>query len=77
MNLRPDGKVYDGEWAYGKQHGMGVYINAKGVRIKAEWNMGKKVRRIDDDDGTEFNNNIDGNNNRHKDDEELVDNNED
>ena len=46
---RPDGRIYDGEWVNGKQHGIGSYTNAKGVKIEAEWREGKKVRRLNDE----------------------------
>ncbi len=43
---RPDGRVYDGEWFNGKQHGIGTYTNSRGVKIEAEWNEGRKARKI-------------------------------
>ena len=43
----PDGRVYKGDWKCGKQHGIGLYINAKGIERKAEWKEGKKVKWID------------------------------
>ena len=45
---RPDGRVYNGQWENGKQHGFGSYINAKGVKVEAEWNCGKKVRKLEE-----------------------------
>ena len=50
LTVRPDGRVYDGEWENGKQHGVGTYTNAKGVRIKAIWQNGKKHQKLDDED---------------------------
>lgn len=42
---RPDGRKYNGGWLNGKQHGRGIYTNAKGEITEAEWAEGKKVTK--------------------------------
>lgn len=39
----PNGKVYNGSWKDGVQHGEGVYTNSKGDSRKGEWKNGKRV----------------------------------
>jgi len=41
---RPDGKVYEGEWYKGKQHGKGVFIMEDGQRREGEWKNGNRIR---------------------------------
>ena len=41
---RPDGKIYDGEWFDGKQHGIGQYTDSTGKVIEAEWNSGRRIK---------------------------------
>ena len=43
MFYRPDGKMYEGDWMNGKQHGRGTYTNQKGETGECEWIEGKKV----------------------------------
>ena len=43
MFYRADGKMYEGDWANGKQHGRGTYTNQKGETKECEWREGKKV----------------------------------
>ena len=38
----PDGRKYKGNWANGKQHGEGTFINDKGVEQTGIWENGKK-----------------------------------
>jgi len=33
----PDGRLYDGQWKEGKQHGMGTYISSGGEKRSGEW----------------------------------------
>ena len=42
----PDGRMYDGQWFNGKQHGEGIYLTSKGEKKRGEWNEGKRVRWI-------------------------------
>ena len=43
---RPDGRIYDGDWVNGKQHGVGLYT-APGFDPKlSEWKEGKRVKWI-------------------------------
>ena len=42
----PDGKEYSGEWKDGKQHGIGVYTNSKGISKKARWEDGKRIEWV-------------------------------
>ena len=46
---RPDGRIYDGEWFNGKQHGIGTYINSQGDKRDAEWANGKRLGWISND----------------------------
>ena len=48
---RPDGKVYEGEWFNGRQHGVGVFTDAKGHTHNAEWRDGRRIRTLDEDAG--------------------------
>lgn len=41
--IRPDGRIYEGEWFNGKQHGHGFYTNNKGEKKESEWFEGKRV----------------------------------
>ena len=43
---RPDGRVYDGEWLNGKQHGIGFFTNPGANAKQGEWRDGKRVRWI-------------------------------
>jgi len=40
----PDGRRYKGFWENGKQHGKGMYINAKGEEKQGEWQDGKRLK---------------------------------
>ncbi len=44
---RPDGRRYEGEWLNGKQHGHGLYTNAKGEKREGQWINGKKEKWLD------------------------------
>lgn len=40
----PDGRVYDGQWKSGKQHGIGTYIVSQGGEKKVgEWEDGRRL----------------------------------
>jgi hypothetical protein len=39
-----DGREYEGEWARGKQHGIGVYRNNKGEERKGQWVDGRRMQ---------------------------------
>lgn len=39
----PDGKIYEGYWQNGKQHGDGVLIN-NGKRVNGTWVDGKRQK---------------------------------
>ena len=45
--LWPDGRLYKGQWANGKQNGVGLYTKPDGSTRKGEWNNGKRVRWIE------------------------------
>ena len=47
VKSRPDGRIYDGEWFNGKQHGIGAYTTAKGIKKVAEWAEGKRIKWLD------------------------------
>jgi hypothetical protein len=38
-----DGRVYEGLWKDGKQHGIGVFTSKDGQVRKGEWQFGKKI----------------------------------
>ena len=43
---------YRGEWANGKQHGVGFYISVDGKEKQGEWKEGKRVKWLNAlDDG--------------------------
>lgn len=48
--IRPDGRLYDGMWFDGCQHGVGIFTTARKVKRKAEWSNGKRIRWLDEDD---------------------------
>jgi hypothetical protein len=41
-----DGRIYDGTWKDGKQHGRGKFITKDGIERIGEWENGKKIRWI-------------------------------
>lgn len=41
-----DGRVYEGYWIYGKQHGEGFYTNKDGEKKRGQWEKGKRVKWI-------------------------------
>ena len=36
----PDGRVYEGNWLEGKQHGFGTFTNKAGVSRRGTWENG-------------------------------------
>ena len=40
---RPDGRLYDGGWHQGKQHGQASYTNSAGKVRFGTWEHGKRV----------------------------------
>ena len=45
---RTDGRVFDGMWRNGLQHGKGTYTNAQGKVRKGVWEEGRRLRQQDD-----------------------------
>ena len=45
-----DGRVYDGQWRDGKQHGRGVFIKNEGTRRVGIWENGRNVEWLDNKD---------------------------
>ena len=43
----PDGRIYQGQWQNGKQHGEGIYTKPDGTSRKGEWNNGKRVKWLE------------------------------
>lgn len=43
-NFRPDGRVYEGQWKEGKQHGIGKFTDRDGVTTEGIWDNGARVR---------------------------------
>lgn len=41
-----DGRVYDGGWKAGKQHGEGTFISQDGETKRGEWKDGKRIKWI-------------------------------
>ena len=42
---RTDGRVFDGQWRNGLQHGKGQYTNAQGKVRKGVWEDGRRLRQ--------------------------------
>ena len=42
---RPDGRVFDGEWKNGVQHGRGNYTNAQGKVREGVWEEGRRLKQ--------------------------------
>ena len=47
VNYRLDGRVFDGMWKNGLQHGEGTYTNAEGKVRKGVWKEGTRVKSGD------------------------------
>lgn len=43
-----DGRVYDGQWLQGKQHGEGYYTNRDRLRRRGYWEQGNRVKWLDE-----------------------------
>ena len=43
-----DGRVYEGEWLDGKQHGRGTFIKIDGTRKVGIWENGRNIQWLDD-----------------------------
>ena len=39
----PDGRIYEGSWKNGKQHGEGIYTGPRGAVKKGLWKNGKRT----------------------------------
>lgn len=42
-----DGRMYEGHWFNGKQHGEGFYTNKDKVRKKGYWEEGNRIKWVD------------------------------
>ena len=54
-----EGRIYEGGWKNGKQHGIGTYTSANNQKRKGEWKDGKRQGWIEsgsrfDDDTTKY-----------------------
>lgn len=41
--FRPDGRRYEGQWRYGKQHGKGKFKDGEGRVVEGVWKDGEKM----------------------------------
>lgn len=46
----PDGRVYEGHWKDGKQHGYGRYYNQNNEEKYGFWNNGRRERWLNQDE---------------------------
>ena len=44
LYCRPDGRVFDGQWKNGLQHGEGTYTNTDGKIRSGRWDQGHRVK---------------------------------
>ena len=52
-----DGRVYEGYWYGGKQHGLGIYYNPRDGSTKAGlWEDGKRIEWFTEDEVVKINN---------------------
>ena len=42
------GRKYAGEWKDGKQHGLGTYTMADGLKKSGQWEAGKRLRWLNE-----------------------------
>lgn len=47
-----DGRVYDGEWMDGKQHGKGTFIKVDNTRRVGIWENGRNIKWLEVSDPT-------------------------
>ena len=49
MIFRPDGRIYEGGWLKGKQHGVGWYqANDRSLKKKGIWDKGKRTKWLEE-----------------------------
>ena len=44
FSCRPDGRIFDGQWKNGLQHGEGTYTNTEGKIRQGRWDQGHRVK---------------------------------